>query len=261
MVQAARNVTMEAWGFLVPGQYRIHDRDPKYGLEASSNTTSVKSHEFFGHTTRPRNLAWEAYSTKPNQCRKGADAELAHHFTQGEVWDKAFTYWRQAGEKALSRSAHREAVRSFEQALSALQHLPETRDTREQAIALRLALRGALWPSGDFQRILAVLCEAEALAEPLDDPRQLGQISVFLSAYFYHSGAYDQAIAATQRALTLARASGDVVLHALANNYLGVAHQSQGNYRWAIDCYEQTIMSLDGAQRYERFGFVVLPSG
>src|SRR5262245_55198016 len=51
-------------------------------------------------------------------------AELAHHFTQGEVWDKACTYWRQAGEQALARSAHRETVRSFEQALSALQHLP-----------------------------------------------------------------------------------------------------------------------------------------
>jgi putative transposase len=27
MVQVARNVTMEAWGFLVPGQYLIHDRE------------------------------------------------------------------------------------------------------------------------------------------------------------------------------------------------------------------------------------------
>ena len=31
MVQIARNVTMEAWGFLTPGQYLIHDRDGKYG--------------------------------------------------------------------------------------------------------------------------------------------------------------------------------------------------------------------------------------
>src|SRR2546426_41119 len=29
MVQVARNVTMEAWGFLSPGQYLIHDRDGK----------------------------------------------------------------------------------------------------------------------------------------------------------------------------------------------------------------------------------------
>ena len=30
MMQIARNVTMEDWGFLAPGQYLIHDRDGKY---------------------------------------------------------------------------------------------------------------------------------------------------------------------------------------------------------------------------------------
>jgi putative transposase len=30
MVQIARNVTMEEWGFLSPGQYLIHDRDGKF---------------------------------------------------------------------------------------------------------------------------------------------------------------------------------------------------------------------------------------
>ena len=80
---------------------------------------------------------------------------LAHHALRGEVWDKALAYCRQAGEKAMARSAYREAVGYFEQALSALPHLPEQRDTREQAIDLRLALRSALAPSGDFGRILA----------------------------------------------------------------------------------------------------------
>jgi transposase InsO family protein len=30
MVQVARNVTMEEWGFLAPGQYLIQDRDTKF---------------------------------------------------------------------------------------------------------------------------------------------------------------------------------------------------------------------------------------
>ena len=30
MIQIARNVTMEEWGFLSPGHYLIHDRDGKY---------------------------------------------------------------------------------------------------------------------------------------------------------------------------------------------------------------------------------------
>ena len=42
---------------------------------------------------------------------------LAHHALRGEVWEKALTYCRQAGAKAFARSAHREAVTCFEQAL------------------------------------------------------------------------------------------------------------------------------------------------
>src|SRR5262249_34329564 len=161
---------------------------------------------------------------------------------------------RQAGEKALGRSAHREAVGYFEQALSALAHLPETRDTREQAIDLRLALRTALLPSGDFDRILAFLREAEALATSLDDPQRLAQVSGFLSRHFSFMGAHNQAIAVAQRLLALATASGDAVLHTLANFYLGIGYWDLGDYRRAIDCFGQTVVALHGAQRYERFG-------
>jgi class 3 adenylate cyclase/tetratricopeptide (TPR) repeat protein len=185
---------------------------------------------------------------------------LAHHALRGEVWEKALAYFRQAGEKALARSAYREAVGYFEQGLRALRHLPERRDTREQAIDLRLALRTALHPSGDSGGILAYLREAEALAAALDDSRRLGQVSMFLSQHFYVMGAHAQAIASGQRALALATASEDIILHALANRYLGVAYQLQGDYRRAIDCCTQTVASLKGVQRHERFGQVVLPA-
>src|SRR5262249_16893973 len=88
---------------------------------------------------------------------------LAHHALRGEVWDKAVAYCRQAGEKAMARPAYREAVGYFEQALSALGHLPEQRHTLEQAIDLRLALRTALWLSGDLGRVLVCLRGGEGL--------------------------------------------------------------------------------------------------
>src|SRR5262249_6993078 len=123
---------------------------------------------------------------------------LAHHALRGEVWDKALAYCRQAGEEALARSAYREAVWYFEQALATLTHLAETRDTREQAIDLRLALRSALWSLGDYGRVVEYLREAEALAEALDDRHRLGQASVFLAVSFYYRGAYDQGLIAAQ---------------------------------------------------------------
>ena len=185
---------------------------------------------------------------------------LAHHALRGELWDKALAYCRQAGEKVLARSAYREAAGYFEQALSALPHLPEQRATREQAIDLRLALRVALWPSGNAGRILAYLHEAESLAAALDDPRRLGQVSLFLSALSWATGAHDQAITSGQRALALATTGGDAILHALANYYLGFPYYAQGDYRRAMDCHRQTVAALDGARRRERFGLAILPA-
>jgi class 3 adenylate cyclase/tetratricopeptide (TPR) repeat protein len=185
---------------------------------------------------------------------------LAHHALRGEVWDKALPYCRQAGEKSIARSAHREAVGYCEQALGVLPHLPETRDMREQAIDLRLTLDTALLPSGDAGRILASLREAEAFAAALDDPRRLAQVSVLLSRHFFFMGGYDRSMAAAQRALALAMADGNAVLLALANLRLGVANHHQGDYHRAIDCLRQTVASLEGARRYERFGEVFLPA-
>ena len=185
---------------------------------------------------------------------------LAHHALRGEVWDKALSYCRQAGEKAMARSAHREAVGSFEQALSALAHLPETRDISEQAIDLRLALHNALFPSGELGRSQVALREAEALAVVLDDPRRLGRVLLFLASHFNNQSAHAQTIATAQRALALATADGDVVLHALAHDRLGLAYYGRGDYRRAIDCFTQTVTSLDGARRYERYSQTILPA-
>ena len=182
---------------------------------------------------------------------------LALHCVRGRLLPQAVQYLRQAGEKAMTRSAHREAAGYFEQALSALPQLPETQDTREQAIDLRLALLGAL----AVERLRAYT-GASARLRPSQRPRRpasAGQVSLLLAEHFRFMGAYDQAIAAAQRALAPATASGDVVLHALANRELGAIYQAQGDYRRAIDCLMQTVVSLDGAQRRERFGRVILP--
>jgi tetratricopeptide (TPR) repeat protein len=129
---------------------------------------------------------------------------LAYHYAVAGLPAQALSYYRQAGGKAVARSAFREAVALFEQALEAMQHLPDSGDTIAQAIDLRFALRSALRPLGEFGRSLVVLREAETLAAALSDARRLGQVAVFLAAQFRMMGAYDQAKAAAQRALAVA---------------------------------------------------------
>jgi class 3 adenylate cyclase/tetratricopeptide (TPR) repeat protein len=180
---------------------------------------------------------------------------LAHHAMRGELWAKALAYCRQAGEKAIAQSAYREAEEYFEQALSALTHLPEQRATHEQAIDLRLALCLALFSQfGTEERALAYLREAEALATALDDARRLGKVLLHLSITFTMQCAYDQAIAAGEHALALATASSDDILQAEAHHRIGQVYQFWGDYRRAIDCFGQSVAFLKRERRYERVG-------
>ena len=195
----------------------------------------------------------------PDRLAEHAE-RLGHHASRGEVWDKAVAYLRQAGAKALGHSAYREALTFFEQALEALRRLPDSRHTLEQAIDLRLDMRYALAAFGEFRRILTLLGEADTLATTLDDSHRLGRISASMSQYFAYAGDYEHAVAAGQRALTLATTSGDVGTRLSATLFMGGAYFSLGDHRRAIDCYRENATYLTGDLAREWFGTQSLPA-
>jgi class 3 adenylate cyclase/tetratricopeptide (TPR) repeat protein len=185
---------------------------------------------------------------------------LAHHALRGEVWDKALAYFRQAGAKAAARSAYREAVGYFEQALVALQHLPEHQDTCEQAIDLRFSLRNALLPLGEHSRTFDHLRAAETLAAALHDERRLGQAYAYMAEYFRQTGDAARAVESGERALALSTALGDFALEVMATFFVGTAYRALGDYRRAVDCFRRNVVSLKGELVHERFGMTGLPS-
>jgi class 3 adenylate cyclase/tetratricopeptide (TPR) repeat protein len=166
---------------------------------------------------------------------------LAYHALRGEVWEKAVAYCRQAGTKAATRSADREAVGYFEQALLALQQLPESRETLVQAFDLRIALRGPLQSLGELVQIAGRLREAETLAVALNDQRRLGLVYALMGQYAWLMGDQERYITLSQRALAIAEASGDFDIRVRATYYLGGAYQTLGDYPRAIDYLRQAV--------------------
>jgi len=185
---------------------------------------------------------------------------LAYHALRGERWDQAVASFRRAGAQALARSTYREAVAAFEQALGAQHHLPDSRDTKAQAIDLRLDLRNALWPLGELGRILGFLQEALALTEALGDPHRLGWVSVYLLAHFGQICEPDQAVASAERAMAIAADLGDVGLTVAAQHYVGTVYRSLGDYPRAIEFYRKNVACLHGTLQQERFGLPGLAS-
>jgi class 3 adenylate cyclase/tetratricopeptide (TPR) repeat protein len=168
---------------------------------------------------------------------------LAHHAYRGQVWDKAVTYLRQAASKAQGRSAHRQSVTRLEEALEALHHLPETPDTREQEIDVRLDLRGSLYPLGEFEKMLTYLNEAKVIASAISDAHRLGLVSVHTGEYFRQTGRFAEALTLTQQALALGDNLQDVPLRLYASHYLGLACHALGDYRRASEVLRAVTQS------------------
>ena len=169
-------------------------------------------------------------------------------------WDKAVDYLRQAGHKAAARSAHREALRSFEQAREALDHLPESRETLVVGIDLRLDLRHSLLAAGEVERTGGLLEEARAVAEALDDRPRLSRILFGSSNYFRLSGDPHRAIESGRRALAIAEILEDVSLKVNASYELAMAWASVGEYRKAADAQRMIIESIDDERLSTRGG-------
>jgi tetratricopeptide (TPR) repeat protein len=186
---------------------------------------------------------------------------LAHHAFRGEVWEKAVTYLRQAGAKALARSAYREAVTFFDQALAALHPLPDSRQKVEAAIDLRLDLRQSLFPLNELAMVWSYLQEAEELTKTLDDPRRLGWVSAYMSGHLVQTGGHVAEVRKfAQRVEAIAERLGDVPLQITAQYYLSATPYLSGDYRGTEHVCRKLMQSLHGQQTNERFGLVVSPA-
>jgi tetratricopeptide (TPR) repeat protein len=180
-------------------------------------------------------------------------AALALHYSESEIWGKAATYLRQAGIQAITRSAYSEAAAFLTHALGALHRLPATRETTELTIDVRLDLRNALAPAGEWARMGEHLHEADGLARTLGDQHRLGRIVNCMVNLRMVTGDYDEAVRFAQEALGIGRILGDRSIDVVATMYLGSAHSARGEFTDAAAFLERNV-ALEGDLRYERFG-------
>jgi class 3 adenylate cyclase/tetratricopeptide (TPR) repeat protein len=195
----------------------------------------------------------------PDRLSEHAE-RLAHHAVRGNVPDKAVEYCRQAGAKALARSANREAASYYEQALSALPGMPDERETRTLNVDLRVEMRHALWPLGQNLRIIDSLGIAESLVQALGDERRLVQVLTTKGYSVWMLGDFERVVTSSARALTVATSLGDFALEAGANFALALAYYGLGDCGRAAELLERNRALLQGERVYGRFATAGLTS-
>ena len=184
---------------------------------------------------------------------------LARHAVQGEAWDKALTYLREAGRVAAQLGGI-EAISYFERALHVMQRLAPSEGSLEAAFDLHCELRNALVPLGPQQRLLDVLHAAKKLAETLGDERRLAQVYSYFSNYYGYIGRPDLALETGEQSLILGKRAGAVELLIAGNMSAGEIYRTLGDYSKARKYLNDALSLIGSRDEQERWGQVGLPS-
>jgi tetratricopeptide (TPR) repeat protein len=156
---------------------------------------------------------------------------LCHHAVKALEWAKADYYGHMAAQKALARSAFRDAAGYFEIAMDALDKLPASMAREQRAIDMRIEARLAFGPLGNIEQCFGLCRDAEARSEKIgDEKRRLASIVAKAVALNFY-GTPHEAITAGEQAVTLANALADTAWLSYAEYVFGQAYFVSGRYK------------------------------
>lgn len=154
-----------------------------------------------------------ALLSQGEQARSEQVEAIGIHAFKGGMWPVAVQALRDAGLRAIARSAHYPAISFIEQALEANAHLPEGAARDTTTIDLLCDSRVAMWAVDDHrERILANLKRAAELAARTGDRRRRGQVASFLVQEYRVAGRLQEAIETGEQALAIGRETSDIEL-------------------------------------------------
>jgi class 3 adenylate cyclase/tetratricopeptide (TPR) repeat protein len=186
--------------------------------------------------------------------------ELAHHALLAKRWDTAFTYNRKAAKKAHGQSAYPTAIVHFENALAALEHLPDDAEHLISKMDIRLEMRTALWPLGRHDELERRVREAGELAEQAGDIARHANVHNYLTAHYWQTGEHALAIEHGEKGIALAERAGDFsVLHTTIQ-HLGIALNARGEFERQVELHRRVAKELTGPPAYERHGMAGYPA-
>jgi predicted ATPase len=150
-------------------------------------------------------------------------SQLAHHYSHSDNVDKAVEYLGRAGQQAMQRSAHSDAVMNLTSAIDLLQKLPQSPERIGREVSLQLAVIPAFnqikgWGSSEVERAST---RARELCEQLGDPPELFFVLCGLGGVSFIRAELRTALEIQEQLLRRAETSQDPVQLLYAHFVLG----------------------------------------
>jgi tetratricopeptide (TPR) repeat protein len=178
-------------------------------------------------------------------------ARLAEHYEGAQVWPKALSYLRRAGERSQALFAMRDALHWLDRAVAVAEQHPRSLDAH-QRLALYEQRGAARAQAGQTQGAVADLRRVVAAARAAGERERTREALVQLGMAYRRADAYESAVACLGEALDEAHAMNDERQVADTLYHLGTVAWSTGLNDQATAHHQQAV------QICERRGFVDL---
>jgi DNA-binding winged helix-turn-helix (wHTH) protein/predicted ATPase len=233
---------VEAWpDGTVAGRYRFrHALDQAVVYARLTAPRAMRLHRQIGSCLEA------AYGS---QAREYATA-LAEHFVRGRDDKRAAMYLRHAGENALRRWAHTEAIAHFTRGLEVLQRWPETTTRAQQELDIQLLLASALEATRGFAapEVGRTYTRAQELCGQLAETPRLVAVLRGLRRVYFARGEVLMMKALAEEQLRLAEQSEEPSLLAEARAAVVLTAAYHGDLAAARAYFEQGIALYGSGQ-------------
>jgi class 3 adenylate cyclase/predicted ATPase len=149
---------------------------------------------------------------------------VAHHYTEAGLAEQAAGYWQRAGQRAIERSAHVEAISHLCKGLEVLKTLSDTPEHAQQELDLQMSLAHALMAVKGHaaQEMEHAYARAHELCQQLGNPPQVFPVLFGLWRFHNVRAVFTTALDLANQCITLAHQQHDLA-------HLLVAHMATGH--------------------------------
>jgi predicted ATPase len=179
---------------------------------------------------------------------------LAQHCTEAGLTAQAVRYWNQAGQQAIQRSAHAEAVAHLTKGLEVLKTLPDTSERTQQELNVQLTLGQALTVTKGYaaSEVEHAYARARQLCQQVGETPQLFPVLRGLWNFYLIRGELRTARELAEQLLSLAQRAQDPALLQQAHSALAGALVHLGEFTAAWMHLQQGRALFDPQQRRAR---------
>jgi DNA-binding SARP family transcriptional activator/predicted ATPase len=189
------------------------------------------------------------YRDQEARARMAVAPQLAWHFEQAGIIEKAIRYLHQAGERAVQLSAYEEGIAHLTRGLALLPALDDSPGRDRQELDLRLVLGTARMGQGLFApEVEATYARARELGRAAGETTQLCMALGEMVIFYYVRAEHHRARDLAEEALGLARQAGDPLLAAWCHWHLGFILFATSDFVGARQHLEQVTTTYDPGQ-------------